>query len=190
MTEWSAEEPYQSLAEHRLDRSDLLVKLDRGFEQGVYGICIDYAPLAERIGFTAARRQASDYAVRLHGQLARVEDYTIDDIEDDSSNGGPGRRRDLECRFLLFGLTSEDGRWHDDAMTEHFRIALLRADQQRDQHQAGANEQRRDHRRERFGQRLETLLEGEAYCHVDAATKERLLAEVTAMVFSPKGREL
>ena len=87
MTEWSAEEPYQSLAEHRLGRSGLILKLDRGFEQGVYGICIDYAPLAERVGFTAARRQALDYAVRLHGQLARVEEYTIDDIEDDSRTG-------------------------------------------------------------------------------------------------------
>src|SRR5581483_6288127 len=94
MTEWSAEEPYQSLVEHRLGRSDLLVKLDRGFEQGVYGICIVYAPLAERVGFTAARRQALDYAVRLHGQLARLEGYAIDDIEDDSRTGGPGRKRD------------------------------------------------------------------------------------------------
>jgi hypothetical protein len=189
MTEWSADEPYQSLVEHRLGRSDVLVKLDRGFKQGVYGICLDYASLAERVGFTAARKQALDYAVRLHGQLARVVGYAIDDIEDASRDGGPGRRRDLDCRFLLFALTSEDGRWHDDAITERFRIALLRADQQRDQHQAGVNEQRRDDRRGRFRQRLEALLEGEAYRHVDAATKERLLAEVTAMVFSPKGRE-
>lgn len=190
MTEWSAEEPYPSLAEHRLGRSDLLVKLDRGFEQGVYGICIDYAPLAERVGFTAARRQALDYAVRLHGQLARVEGYAIDDIEDDSRLAGPGRKRDLECRFLLFALTSEDGRWHDDAITERFRIALLRADQQRDQHQAGVNEHRRDDRRERFRQRLDVLLKSEAYRHVEAATKERLLAEVTALVFPARGRDL
>jgi hypothetical protein len=190
MTEWNAEEPYESLAEHRLGRSDLLVKLDRGFEQGVYGICIDYAPLAERVGFTAARRQALDYAVRLHGQLARVEGYAIDDIEDDSRNGGPGRKRDLDCRFLLFALTWEDGRWHDDAIKERFHIALLRADQQRDQHQAGENEKRRDGRRERFRQRMETLLAGDAYRQMDGTMKERLLAEVMALAFPPRGREL
>lgn len=190
MTEWDAEEPYQSLVEHRLGRSDLLVKLDRGFEEGVYGVCIDYAPLAERVGFTAARRQALDYAVRLHGQLARVEGHAIDDIEDDSRNGGSGRKRDLDCRFLLFALTSEDGHWHDDAVKGRFHIALLRADQQRDQHQAGVNEQRRDDRRGRFRQRLETLLAGDAYRQMDGAMKERLLAEVTALVFPLKGREL
>ncbi len=190
MTDWSAEEPYQSLAEHRLGRSDLLVKLDRGFEQGVYGICIDCAPLAECVGFTAARRQALDYAVRLHGQLARVEGYAIDDIEDDSRTGGPGRKRDLDCRFLLFALTSEDGHWHDDTVKERFQIALLRADQQRDQHHADVNEQKRDDRRERFRQRLETLLAGEAYRQMEGAMKERLLAEVTALVFPLKGREL
>ena len=190
MTEWSDEEPCESLAEHRLGRWDLLVKLDRGFEQGVYGICIDYAPLAERVGFTAAQRQALDYAVRLHRQLARVAGYAIDDIEDDSRAGGPGRKRDLDCRFLLFALTSEDGRWHDDAIKERFHIALLRADQQRDQHQASVNEQRRDDRRERFRQRLETLLAGDAYRQMDGAMKECLLAEVTALVFAPKGREL
>lgn len=190
MTEWSAEEPYQSLAEHRLGRSDLLVKLDRGFEQGVYGICIDYGLLAERVGFTAARRQALDYAVRLHGQLTRVEGYAIDDIEDDSRDGGPGRKRDLECRFLLFALTSEDGRWHDDAIKERFRIALLRAGQESDQHQAGVDERRKDERRERFRERLETLLAGDAYRQMDGVMKERLLAEVTALAFPPKGREL
>ena len=91
---------------------------------------------------------------------------------------------------MLFALTSEDGRWHDDAIKERFHIALLRADQQRDQHQAGVNEQRRDDRRERFRQRLETLLAGDSYRQMDGAMKERLLAEVTALVFAPKGREL
>ena len=34
------------------------------------------------------------------------------------------------------------------------------------------------------------LLEGEAYAHVDAATKERLLAEIPALAFPPRGMEL
>ena len=114
--------------------------------------------------------------------------YAIDVIEDDSRSGGPGRKRDLECQFLYFALTSEDGRWHDDAIKERFRIALLRADQQRDQHQASVDERQRDDRRKRFQQRLETLLAGEAYQQMDGAMKERLLAEVTEMVFPAKAR--
>jgi hypothetical protein len=54
--------------------------------------------------------------------------------------------------------------------------------------QAGRDEERRDSRRARFRQLLGTLLDGEAYRHVDAATKERLLAEVTTLVYSPRGR--
>lgn len=190
MTDGGGEESYESLAEHRLGHSGLLVKLDRGFEPGVYGLCIEYGPLAERIGFTAARRQAMDFAARLHGQLARTEGYTLDDIDDASRSGGPGRKRDLECAFLTFALTAKDGRWHDTAIQERFRIALLRAEHQRDQHQAGKDERRRENRRQQFRQRLDALLEGEAYRQMDAATKERLLAEVIALVFPPKGREL
>jgi hypothetical protein len=190
MTDWSDEEPYESLATHRLGRSGLLVKLDRGFEPGVYGICIEYRGLADKIGFTAARRQALDYAARLHRQLAGLAGYALDAIEDDSRNGGPGRKRHLENQFLYFALTSEDGRWHDDAIKERFRIALLRADQERDQHQAGLDERRRDDRRERFRERLETMLAGEAYRQMDGTMKERLLAEVTALVFPTKGRGL
>ncbi len=94
----------------------------------------------------------------------------------------------MENTFLSIAVTSEDGRWHDKAIRESFRVALLRADQAWDQMQAGKDEERRDSLRERFRQRLGTLLDGEAYRHVDAATKERLLAEVKALVFSPKGR--
>ncbi|MGH7171181.1 MAG: hypothetical protein ACRELG_12965 [Gemmataceae bacterium] len=56
MMDWSDEESYESLAEHRLGRSGLLVKLDRGFEPGDYGVCIQYDGLADKIAFTAARR--------------------------------------------------------------------------------------------------------------------------------------
>ena len=187
--DWSEDES-ETLAEHRLGRSDLLVKLDRGFEPGVYGVTIEYHSLSDRVGFAAARRQALDYAARLHGQMARTEGYAIDDIDDASQSGDPRRKHDLECRFLYFALTSEDDCWHDDDIKDCFRIALLRADQQRDQNQAGLDERRREDRRERFRQRLDELLKGREYRQVDAATKERLLAEVTAMVFPPRGREV
>ena len=187
--DWSDDES-ETLAEHRLGRSDLLVKLDRGFEPGVYGVTVDYHSLSDRVGFAAARRQALDYATGLHRQLVRAEGYAIDDIDDASHSGDPRRKRDLECRFIYFALTAEDGRWHDAAVKERFRIALLRADGERDQHQAGLEERRRQQRRARFRQRLERLLDGEAYRPMDAALKERLLAEITEMVLPPRGREL
>jgi len=37
--------------------------------------------------------------------------------------------------------------------------------------------------------RLAELLEGEAYAHLDGATKERLLSEVPALAFRPRGME-
>ena len=75
-------------------------------------------------------------------------------------------------------------------MTARFRLALLRADQQWDQAQAGMDTQRRAGRQDAFRRRLDALLDGESYRHLDAATKERLLAEVTALVFPLKGRGL
>ena len=60
--DWSEDES-ETLAEHGLGRSDLLVKLDRGFEPGVYGVTIEYHSLAERVGFAAARGQALDWRV-------------------------------------------------------------------------------------------------------------------------------
>jgi hypothetical protein len=188
MTELGEGEEYAPLVEYRLGRTGLVAKLDKGFEKGVYCLYVEYAGLADRIGFKAARRQALNYCSRLQMQLANTEGYRLAALEDPSESNDPRRKHDLENTFLSIAVTSEDGRWHDKAIRERFRVALLRADQAWDQMQAGRDEERRDSRRERFRQRLGTLLEGEAYRHVDAATKERLLAEVAALVFSPRGR--
>ena len=190
MTGLDEEEAHESLAEHRLGRSGLVVKLDRGFEQGIYGIVVEYDELAAKVGFGAARRQALDYAARLRWQFSRMAGYDVEEMEDASQSGDPRRKRDLESTFLSFAVTTHDGRWHDPDMAERFQVALLRTDQQRDQMQAREDARRRDGRRDRFRRRLDTLLAGDAYRHVDSATKERLLAEVTALVFPPKGREL
>jgi hypothetical protein len=190
MTGLGDEESCEVLAEHRLGRTGLRVKLDKGFAQGVYCVYVEYEERADRIGFTAAREQALDYCSRLRVQLAGTEGYRFGGTEDASGSGDPRRRRDLECTFLSFAVTSNDGRWHDVAMKERFRVALLRADQAWDQVQARQDARRRDGRRETFRRRLDALLAGDAYAHLDAATKERLLVEVTALAFPPKGRGL
>jgi hypothetical protein len=188
MTELGEEEEYAPLVEHRLGRTGLVAKLDKGFEKGVYCLYVEYAGLADGIGFKAARRQALAYCSRLQMQLASTEGYRLGTLEDPSESNDPRRKHDLENTFLSIAVTSEDGSWHDMAIKDKYRVALLRADQAWDQMQAGRDEERRDNRRERFRQRLGTMLDGEAYRHVDAATRERLLAEVTALVFSPMGR--
>jgi hypothetical protein len=188
MTELGEGGEYAPLVEHRLGRTGLVAKLDKGFEKGVYCLYVEFGGISDRIGFTAARRQALDYCSRLQMQLANTEGYRLAALEDPSQSADPRRKHDMEYTFLSIAVTSEDGRWHDKAIKEKFRVALLRADQAWDQMQAGRDEERRDSRRERFRERLGTLLDGEAYRHVDAATRERLLAEVTALVFSPKGR--
>jgi hypothetical protein len=184
------EEAYETLAEHRLGRTGLVVKLDRGFEQGVYGIVVDYDELAGKVGFSAARRRALDYAARLKGQLSRMDRYEVEEMEDASQSGDQRRKRDLESTFLSFAVTTDDGRWRDPDMKERFQVALLRTDQQRDQMQAREDARRRDGRRQAFRRRLDTLLSGEPYRTIEGATKERLLAEVTDLAFPPRGREL
>jgi hypothetical protein len=188
MTELGEGEEYAPLVEHRLGRTGLVAKLDKGFQQGVYCLYVEYAGLVDRIGFKTARRQAIDYCSRLQMQLANTAGYRLAALEDPSESPDPRRKHDLDNTFMSIAVTSEDGRWHDKAIKERFRIALLRADQAWDQVQAGRDEERRDSRRERFQNRLGMLLNGEAYRHVDAVTKDRLQAEVTAMLFPPRAR--
>ena len=180
----------EALAEHRLGRTGVQITLDKGFEEGVYCIYVNYGSLASRVGFLAAQREAQHYGALLKNHLSRITDYGLGEMEDASRSGDPRRRRDLESTFLDFPVVTDDGSWHDDAMKQQFRVALLRADQEWDQAQARSDSHRRQVRVEAFRRRLGTLLEGESYRHVDAATKERLLADVTALVFQPKGREL
>lgn len=178
-----------ALVEHRLNRTGLLVKLDKGFDEGVYCVYVHYDDLAARIGNVAARREAMRYGTLILEQMGRTAGYALGDIEDASRSSDPRRRRDLECTFLSFPITANDGCFHDTALKQQFRLALLRVDQEWDQIKARRDMQRHRGRREVFRQRLGTLLDGEAYRQVDAATKERLLAEVTALAFPAKGLE-
>src|SRR5689334_15533902 len=102
MTDWSEEESEALLAKHSLSRTGVQVKLDKGFEPGDYCVYIEYRGLAERVGFTSARKQALEYASRLHGHLADTEGYAIGAIDDASHSGDARRQRDLECSFLSF----------------------------------------------------------------------------------------
>jgi hypothetical protein len=190
MTERGNEEDgdfYEPLARHRLGRAGVEAKLDKGFEPGTYCIYVEYDALADKVGFVGARRQARDYSRRLRGQLSQLGGYGIGEVDDPSVNSAPGRKHDLETTFLHVTITSDDGRWHDEAMREKFRVAVLRADQEWDQVQAGAQERRLDARRERFRERFKALLSGEGYQNLDRATKVRLLADVPALAF-PKER--
>ena len=141
-----------------------------------------------RVGFTAAHRQAEEFCALLHAQLARHSRHSIGDIEDASRTGDRRRKRDLELTYLAFPVVTADSRYHDDAVKEEFRVALLRAGQQWDQAQARADTRRHASRRDAFRERLGTLLAGDAYRDMDEATRQRLLDDVTALAFPPRGR--
>jgi hypothetical protein len=164
-------EDFEVLAEHRQDRAGLRVKSDR-------------------VGFSAAHRVAREYCAHVKAHLSRVMRGDIGETDDASRAAGPGRKRDLESTFLSFPVRLGGRHINDTAMTRQFRVALLRADQQWDQIQARSHALHRDMRRAAFQQRLATVLAGEAYQHVDAVTKERLLADVTGIVFPAAGRGL
>ena len=180
-------ESYAVLVEQRLGRQGLEVKLDRGFEDGVYCVYVEFEVLASRIGFTAARRQAGEFCALLHGQLANHSGHSIGDIEDASRTGDRRRRRDLELTYLAFPVVTGDGRHNDDVVKEEFRVALLRAGQQWDQAQARADTRRHAGRRDAFRERLGALLADDAYRGMDEATRQRLLDDVTALAFPPRG---
>jgi hypothetical protein len=126
----------------------------------------------------------------LKGELARLGPHVLGETEDASRSGDPRRKHDLELTYLSFPILTIDGCFHDDGMKKDFRLALLRASQQWDQTQAQAATQRHVSRQEAFRLRLEVLLANAAYAQVDQATKQRLLEEVPALAFPPRGREL
>src|SRR3954470_24592717 len=175
MTGGGDEETYHALADHRLGRRGLQVKLDKGFDEGTYSVYVEFDQLADRVGFTAARRTAGEYCAVLKEQLGRLPGHTLGETEDASRTGGPRRKRDLELTFLSFPVDTGDGRFHDVAMGEQFRVAFLRAGQAWEQADARGQTQRRHTRQERFRRQLAGLLAGDAYAGVDAAVKERLL---------------
>ncbi len=183
-------ESWGVLTEHRLGREGLAVKLERGFEVGTYCVYVEFHDLASRVGFAAAHRRAADFCKLLKAQLGRFAGHSLAETEDASRSAGPGRKRDLELTYLTFAVLTNNGRFHDEAMTEEFRLALLRASQQWDQVQARAGTQRHDGRREAFRVRLAALLAGDAFQHLDQATRERLLKEVPPRAFPPRGAEL
>jgi hypothetical protein len=178
-------EEFGALVEHRLALG-LRVKLDKGFVDGVWCVYVEYDELAERVGFGAARHKARDYCARLKRQLDRGEGSDGGPTEDPSLAAETGRKSDLESTFLSFPLTRGGGQFHDTAMKEQFRVALLRTAQEWDQLLARNEVLRRARRRSEFEQRLGQALAGEAYRHVDAVTKERLIAEVWRFSLKPR----
>jgi hypothetical protein len=189
MTDDGEGEPSGVLVEHRLNRGGLQVKLDKGFEKGTYCVYIEFDELSARAGFMAARRMAREYCTLLKSELSRSHEYTLGKIEDSSRSSDPRRKHDLEATFLSFPVQTGDGRYHDHAMKEHFRLAALRTGQVWDQVQARAQTHRRHTRQEQFRQQLRELLNGETYVAVDASTKERLLDEIPLLAFPPRGIE-
>jgi hypothetical protein len=177
------------LTGQRLSRLGLEVKLDKGFADGTYCVYVEFDHRAERAGFAASRRTAREYCALLKGNLLRFPGHRLGEIQDGSRSDDPRRKRDLESTFLWFEIQSDDGRFHDDAIREHFGKASLRAGQVWDQVQAKAEAQRRDSRQEKFRRLFANLLESPAYAHIDAITKEALLKEVPALAFPPRGME-
>jgi hypothetical protein len=189
MTEREEREEYEALVTRRLDRTGLLVTLDKGFKPGVYCALVEYDELADRIGFAAARRLALGYCERLKAQMGGADSFSLEAIEDASRYGSPGRKRDLESTFLSFGVTSDDGGWHDAALKEQFQTALLRTQQRWDQAQARKQTRRRQAREDGFRRQLAGLLSSAVYADVDATVKDRLLNDVTAIAFPQSGWE-
>jgi len=172
------------LAEQRMGVGGLHVKLDKGFEHGVYCVYVEFEDLAAKTGFAPAHRKAKEYVALLKDELGQLPGYTLGKIEDSSRQlRGDGRRRDLEMTFLSFPIETSDRRDHDSTLKEQFRVGCLRTGQALEQEHARAQTQRRHARQGKFREQLDQLLHGKAYASIAPAVKERLLTEVVALAF-------
>lgn len=183
----SVEEP---LVEQRVAREGLVVKLDRGFDEGTYCVYVHFTELASRIGFAAARRRAEEYCGLLHAQLDRFAGHSLGETEYASGIGVSRRQRAEDVMYVNFPVVMADGRFRDKAMIKEFQVSVLRTGQQWEQDQARVDTQRLEARRDAFRLRLDALLAGDAYQHVDHQTKDRLVEEVPLLAFPPRGVEL
>lgn len=190
MTGEGEEQSWEVLAEQRLAREGLHVKLDRGFEEGTYCIYVHFTELASRVGFAAARRRAEDFCGLLKQQLDRFAGHSLGETEYASGIGVPRKGREAELMYVTFPVVMAGGRFRDVAMKKEFSVAALRAGQQWDQSKARADTQRQDSRRDAFRLQLDALLDRDAYGNLDKATRERLLEDVPALAFPPRRIEL
>lgn len=183
-------ESLDPLEKHRMSREGLLVKLDRGFEKGDYCVYVEFDELSSRVGYAAARHRAGEFCELLKTQLDRFAGHSIGEMTDAIGVGPMQRRKEKDYHHVVFPVVMNNGRFHDNAMLQEFRAALLRAGQQWDQLQARTIAQKLDGRRDAFRVQLGQLLAGDVYQHVDKVTKDRLLDEVPALAFPPRGYEL
>lgn len=190
MTGEGEEQSWGVLAEQRLGREGLHVKLDRGFKEGTYCVYVHFAELSSRVGYTAARRRAEDFSSLLKQQLDRFAGHSLGETEYASGIGVPRKGREAELMYVTFPVVIADGRFRDVAMKKEFGVAALRAGQQWDQSKARADTQRQDSRRDALRLQLDALLDRDAYRHLDKATRERLLEDVPPLAFPPRGIEL
>ena len=178
------------LAEQRLGRDGLHLKLDHGFERGTYCVYVHFTDLASRIGFVPARHRAEEFAGLLKRQLDRFAGHSLGEMEYASGIDVRRKQDQPHLMYVDFPAVTADGRFHDEAMKKAFRAAAMRASQQWDQEHARYDTQRQEDRRDAFGVELGALLAGNAYQHLDKATRDRLLKEVPALAFPPKGLKL
>ncbi len=183
-------ESYAVLAEQRLGREGLHIKLDRGFQEGTYCVYVHFTELASRVGFAPARRRAEEFCGLLKTQLDRFAGHSLGETEYASGIGVPRKQREAAVMYVTFELVMADRRFRDEAMKKEFHAAVLRAGQRWDQEQARFDTQRQEGRRDAFRVQLGALLAGDAYQHLDKATKDRLLEEVPPLAFPLRGLEL
>ena len=186
MEDEEPKKPCSVLAAQRLRRTGLEVKLDKGFAEGTYCCYVEYDDLAARVGFEAAHRTALTYSALLKKQLGRPANCQVGKTHDGSKSTDPRRRHDLESTFVWFPIETADVRYHDEAVREKFQVAALRAGQAWDQAQARGLDRHQDSMQVKFRQQLVTLLDSPAYAHVDPGTKERLVSDLTPLVFPPR----
>ncbi len=177
----------EPLIEQRQAREGLVLKLDRGFEEGTYCVYVHFHELTSRVGYAGARQRAEEYCGMLKSQIDRFAGHTLGETEDAFGAGRSARPKHEQLYYLTFPVVMMGGRFRDQAMKKEFQAAVVRASQQWDQTQSRMDAQKQDSRRDAFRLQFDALLDREAYQHLDKATKERLLEEVPALAFPPRG---
>jgi hypothetical protein len=181
---------HHTLVEEPLPREGLLLKLERGFDPGIYCVYVHFDDLASRVGYVPARRRAEEFCRLLANQLDRFAGHSSGEIKYAAGIDVFEPRRQSETMVVGFDTLRADGRYRDKVMMDHFRLAVVRAGQEWDQRQAQGGTQRQDAKRDSFRRQLDTLLGGDAYRHLDVDTRVRLLEEVPPMAFPARGHEL
>lgn len=113
-----------AIAQLRLGRYGLHMKLDRGCSKGTYNVFVEFEELAGRVGDAAALGVALDYCDFFMFELVKSSELMLGWIGQTMPAARARRKGVRKANCLTILAFTGNGRWQDDVVKEDFLGAV------------------------------------------------------------------